>query len=214
MVDVEGWNRASTSPNSFTVSNVGETAFIFGGQYGVVENPPLFFVAGQTFVFSLIQGSTHPFHIRFASDGLDITAGLIHVSMLGVVTSGMAANGQVSGTLFWTIPITASSVAFVYQCSVHSTMLGKLNVQTCSTNCSTVNSGAVGAPSALSSEIIMVIAIVASIILVLVIVIIFCLCRRRNSKPVDGKSNGIHATLGENYYTVRIRINGYILFLF
>ena len=112
-----------------TVTNSGATAYRFD-QYGTTNNPTVYAINGTTIAFNL-QASGHPFLIQ-TPGAVNYSTGLIHVSTTGVVTTGSAAQGKDSGTLYWKIP-TDISGGYRYQCGNHVSMVGLLTIKTFNT---------------------------------------------------------------------------------
>jgi plastocyanin len=106
------------------VTNNGTTAYRFD-QYGVTDDPTIYATSGTTIAFEL-NVTGHPFLIR-TSGGVNYNDGLVHVSTTGTVLTGAAAQGQVSGTLYWKIP-AATTGAYQYICSIHSGMVGVITI--------------------------------------------------------------------------------------
>lgn len=111
------------------VSNIGATSYRFD-QYGSSDNPTIYAINGTTIAFKL-NASGHPFQIQ-TPGGINYNTGLIHVSTSGVVSTGVAAQGKDSGTLYWKIP-TDISGGYRYQSSLDVSMVGSLTVKTFST---------------------------------------------------------------------------------
>lgn len=107
------------------VTNTGASAYRFD-QYGTANNPTISAINGTTIAFNL-QAQGHPFLIQTAA-GTAYNTGLIHVSTSGVVSTGAAAQGKDSGTLYWKIP-TEISGGYRYQCSVHAPMVGGITIK-------------------------------------------------------------------------------------
>jgi hypothetical protein len=114
---------------SLTVTNNGASAYRFD-QYGTEDNPTVYAINGTSIAFKL-SASGHPFLIQ-NSAGVNYNIGLIHVSTSGTVSTGAAAQGKDSGTLYWKIP-TAISGGYRYQCSAHAPMVGSISIKTFST---------------------------------------------------------------------------------
>jgi hypothetical protein len=112
-----------------TVTNSGASAYRFD-QYGTTNNPTVYAINGTTIAFNL-QASGHPFLIQ-TPGAANYSTGLIHVSTLGVVTTGSEAQGKDSGTLYWKIP-TDISGGYRYQCGNHVTMVGLIFIKTFNT---------------------------------------------------------------------------------
>jgi len=114
---------------ALTVTNNGASSYRFD-QYGTADNPTVYAINGTTIAFKLNIGG-HPFLIQNGA-GVNYNTGLIHVSTTGTVTTGAAAQGQTSGTLYWKIP-TDISGGYRYQCSLHAPMVGSISIKTFAT---------------------------------------------------------------------------------
>ena len=107
------------------VTNNGASAYRFD-QYGAaVDNPSLYVRAGETIAFNL-NNAGHPFAIRVSSGGSNYDTGLTHVATDGTVSTGSSAQGKVSGSLYWKVPYELGGNTYVYQCTVHSGMVGNI----------------------------------------------------------------------------------------
>jgi hypothetical protein len=105
----------------------GTTAYLFNSHYSG-NNPTIFVLGGATIAFNLSEAS-HPFKLQHdIGDGfVDISAGLIHSTTNGTITTDASAQGKVSGTLYWNIPVTAASGGYRYICSSHpGSMVGNI----------------------------------------------------------------------------------------
>ena len=111
------------------VTNSGASAYRFD-QYGSSDNPTIYAITGMTIAFDL-NATGHPFLIQTPS-GVNYNTGLVHVTPAGVVTTGSAAQGKDSGTLYWKVP-TDISGGYRYQCSIHAPMVGSITVKTINT---------------------------------------------------------------------------------
>ena len=111
-----------------TVTANGSTAYNFDSHYSG-GNPGLYATAGTTIAFDLsaLAGS-HPFQIE-TSGGTAYNTGLVHIADNGTVSSGAAAQGKTSGLLYWRIPGSISG-EYAYKCTSHSSMTGKININT------------------------------------------------------------------------------------
>jgi plastocyanin len=108
------------------VSNNSALAYRFD-QYGpTTDNPTLYVISGTTIAFNL-NVSGHPFLIQ-TNLGANYNTGLVHVSTNGVVSTGAAAQGQQSGTLYWKVPHNISG-NYKYVCSIHGVMTGVISVK-------------------------------------------------------------------------------------
>ena len=122
---------ASSVPTYSAVTTLVVTTPVFNyniDQYSG-DNPAIYATSGTTIAFSLQQGGSHPFLLQnnTGSWANITTANLIHVSTSGVVSTGSAAQGQVSGTLYWKIPSSVSGT-FRYICQNHSSMVGTITI--------------------------------------------------------------------------------------
>ena len=123
---------ASSVPTYSAITTLVVTTPVFNyniDQYSG-DNPAIYAISGTTIAFSLQQGGSHPFLLQnnTGSWANITTANLIHVSTSGVVSTGSAAQGQVSGTLYWKIPASVSGT-FRYICQNHSSMVGAITVK-------------------------------------------------------------------------------------
>jgi len=89
------------------------------------NNPALDVRAGETIAFGL-NSPGHPFMIRVSAGGSNYDTGLTHVDNDGTISTGSSAQGKVSGRLFWKIPYSLAGNTYVYQCSIHSGMVGSI----------------------------------------------------------------------------------------
>ena len=94
------------------------------------DNPAIYVISGTTIAFNLQVGGSHPFLLQNNNGSWAniTTANVIHVSTAGVVSTGSAAQGLTSGTLYWKIPASVSGT-FRYICQNHSTMVGTITVK-------------------------------------------------------------------------------------
>ena len=114
------------------VTNNGASAYRFD-QYGAgVDDPTIYVRAGETIAFSL-SVTGHPFRIRVSSGGADYDTGLTHVETNGTVSTGSSAQGKESGTLYWKVPYSLGGSTYVYQCGIHSGMVGNIVIEPDST---------------------------------------------------------------------------------
>lgn len=111
---------------SLAVTNNSALAYRFD-QYGsTTDNPTIYVISGTTIAFNLNVGG-HPFLIQ-TSGGVNYNTGLVHVSTSGTVSTGAAAQGQQTGTLYWKIPYGISG-NYRYICSIHGAMVGIISVK-------------------------------------------------------------------------------------
>lgn len=77
-------------------------------------NPTIYVYRGFTYRFNNTTGSGHPFALRQTNGGSAVTAGV---------------SGSQTGVQYWTVPMTlAAGTTYVYQCTIHSGMVGNLVV--------------------------------------------------------------------------------------
>lgn len=95
-------------------------------QYGTSDNPTVFALSGTTIAFNL-NVAGHPFLIQ-TSGGANYDTGLVHVSTTGTVSTGSAAQGKTSGTLYWKIPYSTTG-NYRYQCQFHGIMVGVVTIK-------------------------------------------------------------------------------------
>ena len=107
-------------------ANVGNTAYRFD-QYGTTDDPTIYAINATTIAFNLAGASSHPFLIQ-DNTGTNYNTGLVHVTTSGVVTTGAAAQGKQSGTLYWKIPDSISG-NYRYQCQSHAGMVGTITIK-------------------------------------------------------------------------------------
>ena len=113
------------SANSTIAYNFSQYANVSGA----INNPNVSTFSATTIGFNLnpLAGS-HPFHIRLGDNSADFSNGLVHISSTGTLSYDSAAQGKVSGTLFWRIPHNAVG-NYKYRCSAHpGAMIGEINV--------------------------------------------------------------------------------------
>ena len=107
-----------------TITNSGSSAYLID-QYSGTNNPTVYVGAGETIAFDL-NVSGHPFAIRDSSGGSNTSVGLAHISTGGVVSTGSDAQGKQAGVLFWKVPYSLVGSTYVYQCTIHSGMVGNI----------------------------------------------------------------------------------------
>lgn len=108
---------------ALAVTNSGSSAYLFDQYAG--NNPTIYAVNGTTIAFDL-NVTGHPFLIQ-TSTGTNFDTGLVHVAENGTVSTGSAAQGKVSGTLYWKIPNSIQG-DYRYICSVHGSMVGTITI--------------------------------------------------------------------------------------
>ncbi len=106
-------------------ASLDNSAYTFDQYSG--NNPTIYAISGTTIAFKLAWTvGLHPFLIR--SGGVNYSTGLVHVTSAGAVSTGGAALGKNSGTLYWKIPANASGT-YTYVCSSHAAMTGTITVK-------------------------------------------------------------------------------------
>jgi hypothetical protein len=108
------------------VDNTGTTAYTFPNHY-TGNNPTIFALAGTTIAFDLTDIPGLPFELQ-NSAGQAYSIGLLHVAPNGTVSTGSAAQGKSSGTLYWRINESVSGT-FRYQCQTQAPMVGAITVK-------------------------------------------------------------------------------------
>jgi len=101
----------------YYITSSGASAYRFAGP-GVLNstnNPTLYLHRGFTYIFENSTGGSHPFAIRTSSGGSAYTSAFL--------------SGSQSGTQIFTVPFDAPNT-LVYQCTIHSGMVGTFNIVT------------------------------------------------------------------------------------
>ena len=78
--------------------------------------------------------------------------GLTHVSTTGVVTVESGAQAKETGTLIWKVPAQLAGNTYVYQCQIHSGMVGNLIIQSTVTSVNAIATAALAAAAASSGD--------------------------------------------------------------
>ena len=110
-----GWVKQASSGVGFDISGNTVDGYVFtgGGYSNTTGNPTIYVYRGFTYRFNNLTGSGHPFAIRQSAGGSAVT--------------GIA--GSQSGVQYWTVPMTLSAgTTYVYQCTIHSGMVGNIVV--------------------------------------------------------------------------------------
>jgi len=104
----------------------GTSAYQFNSHYSG-DDPTIFVLGGATIAFNLTE-AIHPFKLQedTGSGFVDITAGLIHSTTSGTLTTNVNAQAKTSGTLYWNVPVTAASGGYRYICGSHAGMVGTI----------------------------------------------------------------------------------------
>ena len=101
----------------YYITSNGSSAYRFAGP-GVLnstDNPTLYFHRGFTYILENSTGSGHPFELRVSNGGAAYAPG------------GNFLTGSINGTQVLTVPFDAPN-SIVYQCTLHSGMVGTINI--------------------------------------------------------------------------------------
>ena len=100
---------------TFGIVNNGTSAYTFSGDgfSSTADNPTLYLTRGHTYKFS-VNASGHPFQIRVSDGG-------------SAYNTGVTNNGAQTGDVIFT-PDMSTPKNLVYQCTVHSGMVGDIVV--------------------------------------------------------------------------------------
>ena len=109
------------------MNNVGNTAYSCDSHGYTGNNPSLYALGGTTIAFDLDGIGGHPFQIEDGT-GTPYNTGLVHVDIIGNVSTGADAQGKDGGTLYWEVPETISGT-YRYQCTLHPAMVGAIIVK-------------------------------------------------------------------------------------
>ena len=99
----------------FEVTNSGGSAYVFNGDgfSSARNNPDIYLQRGKTYKFEL-NASGHPFQIRVSNGG-------------SAYNTGVTNNGAQTGNVFFTPDMNAPD-KLVYQCTLHSGMVGNIYI--------------------------------------------------------------------------------------
>ena len=105
----------ATPAVGFEISGSTGTGYNFNNNgWSGSSNPTIYVYRGFTYRFNNTTGSGHPFALRQTNGGSAVTAGV---------------SGSQTGVQYWTVPMTlAAGTTYVYQCTIHSGMVGNLVV--------------------------------------------------------------------------------------
>ena len=115
-----GYITSATDIHTFNITNNGASDYVFAqdSRYfplGAENDPVLYVRRGETYHF-VVNASGHPFQIRTSNGG-------------SAYNTGVTNNGTQSGTIVWTVPMTAPNSVY-YQCTAHSGMGNTINIVT------------------------------------------------------------------------------------
>lgn len=104
------WLIGANGANDYTFQGPGIT--------GTQNDPALYLYKGFTYIFNNTTGNSHPFYIK-------TTPG---TGTGNLYSTGVTNNGSISGnkTIF-TVPMNAPATLY-YQCSLHTNMVGTINI--------------------------------------------------------------------------------------
>ena len=124
---------AMSAATMFSVIAQGTAAYRFESHYPTTNNPTLYALSGTTIAFNL-QVPGHPFALQ-TTGGVTLDPGtntalgtFFHVATDGTPSTGTAALGKVTGTLYWIIGPGAAGT-YRYQCTLHSAMVGNIVIK-------------------------------------------------------------------------------------
>ena len=105
----------ATPAVGFEISGSTGTGYNFSNNgWNGSGNPTIYVYRGFTYRFNNTTGAGHPFALRQTNGGSAVTAGV---------------SGSQTGVQYWTVPMTlAAGTTYVYQCTIHSGMVGNLVV--------------------------------------------------------------------------------------
>ena len=101
---VSVWTLGASGSSHYTFTGPGLT--------GAENDPTIYLVRGQSYRFTNNSGGSHPFQIRYNSNGT-------------AYSDGITNNGASSGNIDFNVQYDAPDVLY-YQCTAHSGMLGKI----------------------------------------------------------------------------------------
>ena len=115
-----GYLTTATDIHTFNITANGSSDYVFAQDtryfpIGAENDPVLYVRRGETYHF-VVNASGHPFQIRTSNGG-------------SAYNTGVTNNGTQSGTVVWTVPMTAPSSVY-YQCTAHSGMGNTINIVT------------------------------------------------------------------------------------
>ena len=109
------------------MNNNGNSSYSVDSHGYSGNNPTLYAIGGMTIAFDLDQIGGHPFEIQDGT-GTAYNTGLVHVDIIGNVSTGTNAQGKDGGTLYWEVPETISG-NYRYQCTLHPAMVGAITIK-------------------------------------------------------------------------------------
>ena len=113
----DGSDRGFSTKYYITSSGSSGYRFAGPGVLNSTNNPTLYFHRGFTYILENSTGSGHPFALRVSTNGSAYNPG------------GNFLTGSQNGTQILTVPFDAPN-SIVYQCTLHSSMVGTINFPT------------------------------------------------------------------------------------
>ena len=110
----DGSDRGFATKYYITADGSSNYRFAGPGVLNTTNDPTLYFHRGFTYILENSTGSGHPFELRVSAGGAAYSPG------------GSFLTGSINGTQVLTVPFDAPS-SIVYQCTLHSSMLGTIN---------------------------------------------------------------------------------------
>ena len=110
----DGSDRGFTTKYYITSNGASSYRFAGPGVLNTTDDPTLYFHRGFTYILENSTGSGHPFELRVSAGGAAYNPG------------GSFLTGSTNGTQILTVPFDAPS-SIVYQCTLHSGMVGTIN---------------------------------------------------------------------------------------
>ena len=112
--DNSAWVTAESACIGFDINGSTSNGYGFEGGGASGWNPTIYVYRRFTYRFNNTSGAGHPFALRTSAGGSAVTAGV---------------TGSQDGVQYWTVPMSLSAgTTYVYQCTLHSSMVGNLVV--------------------------------------------------------------------------------------
>jgi hypothetical protein len=117
--DVDLGTSGSSIQHKFSIGANGSTDYTFddvGGKwFPTQENDPVLYLRrGEQYIFDNASGGSHPLEIRLSSGG-------------AAYSTGVTNNGASSGSIIFTVPMSAPATLY-YQCTSHASMGNTINI--------------------------------------------------------------------------------------
>ena len=110
-----GWVKQNGPTMRWAVGAAGSSNYTFTGPgfASATNDPVLYLMRGHTYIFVNGTGSSHPFEFRVSNGGAAFSEGI---------------SGLQTGTQTFTVPHDISDSTLVYQCTIHSAMVGNITI--------------------------------------------------------------------------------------